>query len=108
MQELITIQVIWERDFIHEFNVSNIYKSVYGNIFDHNASDEIIREEYRILQKICKEYKLDYKIIKNLLEAERNRMLVMNKRGIQKDLENILREYVKPTVTNVYKTINNK
>ncbi len=107
-QELVTIQVIWHRDFIYEFSISDIYNSFYGDRLKLNQSDEAIQEEQGLLRKICNKHRVDYEIIKNLLKAEKNRMLLMNKRGIQKDLENILYEYVIPTFTDVYKENSNK
>lgn len=101
-QELVSIQVIWDRDFIFEYNVSKIYNEVYGtkNEFTHSFSDRNM--ETRLLEKVFKD-KSDYVLINNLLKAQKNKILLMNKRGLQKDIENLLEEYIYPRFTDVYR-----
>lgn len=106
-QELVSIQVIWDRDYISEYNVSEIYGEVYEskNEFTHSFMDRAA--ELRLLEEVFNE-KSDYVLINNLLNAQKNRILLMNKRGLQKDIENLLEEQARPRFTDVYRQDRNK
>lgn len=102
-QELATIQVLWYRDFIYEYNVSDIYSDIYGEQVDFDKSSESIRKEKLLLKEVCNKNPSDYELINNLLRAHKNRVLLVTKRGLQKDIENLLNEYLSPSFTDVYK-----
>ena len=105
-QELVTIQIIWDRDFISEYRVADIYNKVYGSDIQFESTTMHITQEQLLLEEACHS-KVDYELINNLLKAQKNRILLMNKRGLQKDIENILEEYLDPTFTDVYRKYNN-
>jgi len=107
-QEMITIQVIWDRDFISEYSVSEIYSKVYGSRRESLSVHKDMSEEKQMLIESCASNKLDFELINSLLKAQKNRILLMNKRGLQKDIENILDEYLHPVFTDVYREDNNK
>ena len=44
-----------------------------------------------------------FNLVKNLLKAQKNKVLLVNKRGLQNDIESLLDEYVNPKFSNVYK-----
>lgn len=102
-QELVAIQVIWDRDFISEYGVAETYSKVYGSKIEsleftiHNA------EEKRLMQEVCVDNESDIDLISSLLIAQKNKFLLRNKRGLQKDIESVLEEYINPTFTNVYR-----
>jgi len=107
-QEMITIQVIWDRDFISEYSVSEIYSKVYGSRRESLSVHKDMSEEKQMLKESCASNKPDFELINSLLKAQKNRILLMNKRGLQKDIENILDEYLHPVFTDVYREDNNK
>lgn len=107
-QELVMIQVIWDRDFISEYSVADIYNKVYGSNVEFVSTPKDISTEKLLLKEACYMNNSDYELINNLLKAQKNRILLMNKRGLQKDIENILEEYLYPTFTDVYRKDNNQ
>jgi len=106
-QELVTIQVIWERDFIYEYNIADIHDQVYrhGGEFEEIAKN--VRKENQLLNEACIKNESDYELIKNLLRAQKNRLILSNRKGLRKDIEHVLEEYLFPTFTDVYRKGNN-
>jgi len=102
-QELVTIQLIWHRDHIYEYDVSEVLNKAYGKNMEFEDIGENIRTEKLLLKKACKSYGSDYGLINNLLMAQKNRILLVNRRGLQKDIENILDEYLYQKFTDVYR-----
>jgi DNA sulfur modification protein DndC len=66
-----------------------------------------LRVEKELLKESCKA-EGDFNLINNLLKAQRNKILLVKKNGLQSDLENILEEHLYPTFTDVYKNDNAK
>ena len=106
-QELVIIQTVWNRDFISEYRVSDILEEIYGKHHIPKESD-LTNNEHAILEKVCSNSKSDFQLINNLLQARHKKLILTNNRGLQKDLEKILDEYLFPTYTDVYKQNNNK
>jgi len=102
-QELVTIQLIWHRDHIYEYDVSQVLNEAYGKDMEFEDIGENVRTEKLLLKKACKPYESDYQLINNLLMAQKNRILLVNRRGLQKDIENILDEYLYQKFTDVYR-----
>jgi len=88
-QELVAIQLFWHRDHIYEYDVSQILKEAYGQDIEFEDIGENVRMEKLLLKEACKSYESDYGLINNLLMAQKNRILLISKRGLQKDIENI-------------------
>ena len=105
-QELVTIQVIWHRDFIYDYNVSATYNRVYGQKTEFRNIAENVKKEKLLLKEVCQTNERDYELINDLLKAQRNRILLVNRRGLQKDIENVLEESLYPTFTDVYRKSN--
>ena len=102
-QELVGIQLQWNRDFIFDFTVSEIYQSIYGEkiAFDGTKSDNYSREK-EIINDVCKSHPEDIKLIHNLLNAQKNKVLMVKKIGLQNDIESLIDEQVNLTYTKHY------
>jgi DNA sulfur modification protein DndC len=107
-QELVTIQLIWERDFISEYSIADICSQVDrpDGAFQEVATN--MRIENELLKEICNENKSDCELINSLLRTQKNRLLLANRKGLQKDIEHVLEEHLYPTFTDVYRESNNK
>lgn len=104
-QELVAIQVIWNRDFIFDYNVADLYNEIFERQIQIETESESLRKEKEILREVC-ETESDFQLINNMLKAQRNKMLLVKKNGLQNDIENILEEHLYPTFTDVYKRNN--
>ncbi|MFC1861728.1 DNA phosphorothioation system sulfurtransferase DndC [Chloroflexota bacterium] len=107
-QELVAIQVIWDRDFISEYGVAATYAEVYDSKIDPLSFDKNRVAVNELLQSACYANPSDVNLINSLLIAKRNKMLLVNKRGLQNDIEKIIDEHLNPNFTNVYKEDHNK
>jgi DNA sulfur modification protein DndC len=107
-QELIAIQVIWDRDFIYEYNVADTYAKVFGRKIKLIDTEHDEAFEKKLLRNVCSNNTHDYELINSLLKAQRNRILLRNKKGLQKDINSILDEYLHPIFTNVYREDRNQ
>lgn len=94
-QELVAIQVTWQRDGIFNFNVPEIYESVFGRRFAFESQiEESVKIEREILMEACNSNEQDFELINELLKLQQARTLLMNKWGTHKDLENKINEVV--------------
>jgi len=102
-QELVAIQVTWYRDNIFEYDVPTIYKEIFGKKFRYTEEiDQNIRREKDLLLESCKNNVADFKLINDLLSLQKSKVLLMNNRGLQKDLERKLEEHLYPSKEYVY------
>jgi len=85
-QELVAIQVIWYRDFIFNFKVSEIYSSIFKKSIDMGVHEENIKKETQLLKSICKEDNM-FQLIQDHLLLLKNKALLNRKRGLKDDLE---------------------
>ena len=99
-EELVTIQTLWQRDFLYEYDVGEIYRRVIGKPDTLHMTGPT--REQTLLREVCADNSSDYHVLGNLLRAQRSRMLLVNPRGLQKDMERVLDEHLCPTVTDVY------
>jgi len=104
-QELVAIQVIWHRDFIFDHSVAAIYNEIFDRQIQIEAETDSLRREKEILKECCSTDS-EFHLINNMLKAQRNKILLVNKKGLQNDIENILEEHLYPTFTHVYKRDN--
>ncbi len=97
-QELVAIQVNWHRDSIFEHSVADIYNSVYRtDLEDKDFSDEQVLEK-ELLGNVF-DGEADFKLIEELLEIQKSKIILVNNYGIQSDFENHLeRDHRKRTV----------
>ncbi|MDT0688743.1 DNA phosphorothioation system sulfurtransferase DndC [Salegentibacter sp. F188] len=93
-QELIAIQVIWNRDMIFDYNVGEIYKKVYDKDIVTNNMKSLDLTERRILKEICDDNTDYYHLIDNLLTLQESKTLMISKYGLHNDLENRIETFV--------------
>lgn len=101
-QELVAIQVIWYRDNIFEFNVTDLYNSIFGTNIIFDSSKQNTLNEQKILQEICEGDTEDYDLIKELVDLQKSRSILVQRRGLHKDLENKIEQHVKSRYQDVY------
>lgn len=97
-QELVAIQVTWHRDSIFDFSVADIYNEVYQTQMNREefSDDQVFEKD--LLKQVC-ESDDDFKLINELLELQKAKIILVNKYGIQNDLENhIVNDANKKTV----------
>ena len=89
-QELIAIQVIWNRDLIFENSVSEIYKSIYGKDVASKSFKTISSVERRVLKEVCENDKKMYAMIENLISVQETKSLLVSNRGINNEIEKVI------------------
>jgi DNA sulfur modification protein DndC len=94
-QEMVAIQVSWFRDGIFNFSVAEIYNKVYGTDITLNSNDEKFLKEQELLKIVCQNEPGDFKLINELLAIQKSKIILMNNRGLQTDIENRLEQFVK-------------
>ena len=94
-QELVAIQVIWYRDNIFRHSVADLYNSIYKKEIDMSKVNSNLQKEMELLKKACSQDDNDFNLIKDLLQLERNKMLMVKKRGLLVDLESKIDEHLK-------------
>ena len=100
--------MIWDRDYITDYNVADAYNEVYGTRLESLNFLESKNAANEILKSVCDANPSDTELITSLLKAQKSKILLVNKRGLQNDIEKIIEEYLDPSFTNVYKKDNNK
>lgn len=93
-QELVAIQVVWHRDLLFEYKVSDIYNRVYEREFEMKKDAEKIQREIDLLKSVC-ENPLDFDLIQELLIMQKNKALLNRKRGLKDDMERVIEKYIK-------------
>ena len=94
-QELIAIQVLWNRDMIFDFNVGDIYRQVYNKEISTNNIKSLDETERRILKEVCQENVSYYHLIDNLITLQESKTLMITKYGLHNDVENRIEAFVK-------------
>ena len=93
-QELIAIQVTWNRDLIFDFNVGDIYRKVYNKEISTNNIKSLDATERRILKEVCEEDASYYHLIDNLITLQETKTLMISKYGLHNDVENRIESFV--------------
>ncbi|TDN87058.1 DNA sulfur modification protein DndC [Salegentibacter sp. 24] len=93
-QELIAIQVTWNRDMIFEHNVGDIYRRVYNKDISTNHFNSLDDTEQRILREVCEEDSNYYQLIDNLLSIQETKSLMLSKYGLHNDVERRIENFV--------------
>jgi DNA sulfur modification protein DndC len=93
-QELIAIQVTWNRDMIFDYSVSDIYREIYGKDINTSGSDHQVDQEKKLLQDICLDEPGYVDLIDNLIELQDSKSLMVTKYGIHNDIEKRIGDYV--------------
>ena len=102
-QELVAIQLVWHRDHIYDYDVSQVLNEAYGQNMQFEEVGVNVRAEQLLLKQACGTHEADYELLNNLLMAQKNRILLVNRRGLQRDMENILDEHLCHRFTDVYR-----
>ena len=89
-QELIAIQVIWNRDLFFDKNISELYKDVYGKNAIAGSLRSIGPLEKRILREECEEDVYMKDLIENLLSVQETKSLLISNYGLNNDLEKVI------------------
>jgi len=94
-QELIAIQVLWNRDGFFDKTVSEIYRKVFDKELSTNSIKSLNQSEERILSQVCKDEPEIHELIDNLISLQESKTLLVSKYGIHSDVENRIEEFVK-------------
>mgnify|MGYP001148726545 CR=1 FL=1 len=93
-QELVAIQVIWNRDLNFTYKVSEIYNKVYNTEIEMKEIDEKLQREIDLLKDVCKNNPNDYDLIQELIIMQKNKALLNRKRGLKDDMERVIEKYI--------------
>lgn len=104
-QELVAIQVTWFRDHIFDYDIADIYNAIFDKKFVlSDKAAQRLKKEKDILKSACNVDEKHFDLINDLLALQKNKVLLMNKRGLQKDLENRLEQFLDPKKQYDYQT----
>ena len=92
-QELIAIQVIWYRDGILRQKVADIYNSIYNTHLDMSKHEEKFRQEEELLREVFVDED-DFDFIQKSLNVLKTKTLLVKKRGLSTDIENLVEEAI--------------
>ena len=95
-QELIAIQVTWNRDGLFDFNVGDIYRDIYDKDLPSNAMKSLGITERRILSEVCEDNIDYYHLIDNLISLQGSKTLMISKYGLHNDIEVQIERFVNP------------
>jgi DNA sulfur modification protein DndC len=93
-QELIAIQIQWYRDGIFNYKVSNIYNKIYNKHINMSKHEEKFKKEQELLKKVCTKNEDDVELIQKMLAVQKTKTLMLRKKGIVSDIENIIENYI--------------
>lgn len=94
-QELIGIQVIWNREMVFDYSVGSIYRDVNNKDISTNNIKSLDDTERRILKEVCEEDMSYYNLIDNLITLQETKTLMLSKYGLHNDVENRIESFVK-------------
>ena len=86
-QELIAIQVTWNRDGFFDKHVGEIYKDVYNKNISTNNMKSLGLTERRIMKEVCEEDPDFFNLIDNLIDLQESKTLLISKYGLHNDVE---------------------
>ncbi|GAB2528078.1 DNA phosphorothioation system sulfurtransferase DndC [Spirosoma aerophilum] len=94
-QELVAIQLTWYRDGIFNVKVADIYNQINEQkiVISDKYTDKY-RHEEQLLREVCADHPEDFDFIQECLVLQRNKSLMMRKRGLKDELELHLERYI--------------
>ena len=95
-QELIAIQVNWNRDLYFEHNVGELYREIFDKDLSTNNSKALNNTEKRILKEVCEDDLSYYHLIDNLIAIQETKTLLVTKYGLHNDIERRIERFVNP------------
>lgn len=93
-QELIGIQVTWNRDGFFDSHVGEIYRKVYNKNLSTNSMKSLSQTERRLLKEICNDNPKYYQLIDNLIDLQESKSLLISKHGLNSDVERQIERFV--------------
>jgi DNA sulfur modification protein DndC len=93
-QELIAIQVLWNRDLIFNKNISELYREVYGRNAVAGNFRSIGALEKRIVNEECENDSNMVGLIENLLSVQETKSLLISNHGLNNDLEKVIESQI--------------
>lgn len=93
-QELIAIQVTWNRDGFFDKHVGEIYKAIYDKDLTTNSINSLSNTERRLLNEICEDDPNYYHLINNLIDLQQSKSLLISKYGLHNDVEKQIERFV--------------
>jgi DNA sulfur modification protein DndC len=94
-QELIAIQVTWNRDGFFDRHVGQIYKDIYKTDLSTNNMKNLGDTERRLLKEVCTDNPDYYNLIDNLIALQESKTLLVSRYGLHNDVENRIENFVK-------------
>ncbi|MDQ6532106.1 DNA phosphorothioation system sulfurtransferase DndC [Flavobacterium sp. LHD-85] len=92
-QELIAIQVIWNRDLYFDHTVGELYKSIYNKEITTTNIQTFNDTEKRIVREVCSDEPEYYNLISNLIDLQQTKTLMITKYGLHNDIENRIERF---------------
>lgn len=87
-QELVAIQIMWYKESIFNYTVSNIYNTTHNiEIMKADKIDQQKKKETEILSSACKGNIEHVELISNLLNVQKTKVLMRNRVGLVGDIE---------------------
>ncbi|NGM67309.1 DNA phosphorothioation system sulfurtransferase DndC [Sphingobacterium phlebotomi] len=96
-QELIAIQVIWNRDMYFDHTVGELYRTIYDRDFSTNNIKSLDNTEKRIMREVCEDDMKYFNLIDNLISLQETKTLLISKYGLHNDIENRIEKFAKET-----------
>lgn len=93
-QELIAIQVIWNRDGYFDHTVGDLFKEIFNKEITTNNIKSLDATERRILKDVCNEEPEYYHLIDNLISLQETKTLMISKYGLHNDVEKRIESFV--------------
>lgn len=96
-QELVAVQIMWYKDSIFNYQVSEIYNKVYNtNAMKADKIEIQKKKETEILSSSCNKNPEHIQLISDLLNVQKTKILLRNKVGLSGDLERQLERFLTP------------
>jgi DNA sulfur modification protein DndC len=94
-QELIAIQISWYRDAIFNHSVAEIYNKIFNCEINMTKVIEKFKQEEELLKKTCNNDEAEFNLIQKMLSVQKTKTLMLRKRGLLNDIENVLDAHLK-------------
>ncbi|WP_312793498.1 DNA phosphorothioation system sulfurtransferase DndC [Sphingobacterium sp.] len=92
-QELIAIQVIWNRDMYFDHTVGELYREIYNKDISTNNIKSLDNTEKRIMREVCQDDMEYFNLIDNLISLQETKTLLISKYGLHNDIENRIEKF---------------
>ncbi|MCJ8498351.1 DNA phosphorothioation system sulfurtransferase DndC [Chryseobacterium salipaludis] len=96
-QELIAIQVLWNRDGYFDHTVGEVYKAIYNKDISTNNIKTLDYTEKRIIREVCQDDVEYYNLIDNLISLQETKTLLISKYGLHNDIERRIEKFATGT-----------